>query len=72
MDKDVQLNITDQGKPTYSFEDTPPSSDEKPTPDDNFGNKSDNDKNDSSDNRNLPAFPVPDRFPAPGRPALLL
>ena len=49
MDKDVQLNITDQGKPTYSFEDTPPSSDEKPTPDDNFGNKSDNDKNDSSD-----------------------
>ena len=52
MDKDVQLNITDQGKPTYSFEDTPPSSDEKPTPDDNFGNKSDNDKNDSSDNKN--------------------
>lgn len=52
MDKDVQLNITDQGKPIYSFEDTPPSSDEKPTPDDNFGNKSDNDKNDSSDNKN--------------------
>lgn len=52
MDKDVQLNITDQGKPTYSFEDTPPSSDEKPTPDDNFGNKSDNGKNDSSDNKN--------------------
>ena len=46
----VQINITDQKKPTYSFEDTPVSSNEDSKPDDNQGNNSNNDKNNSSDN----------------------
>lgn len=46
----VQINITDQEKPTYSFEDTPVSSKEDSKPDDNQGNNSNNDKNNSSDN----------------------
>lgn len=50
LDKDVQLNITDQEKSTYSFEDTPVSSNEDSKPDDNQGNNSNNDKNNSSDN----------------------
>ena len=50
LDTDVQINITDQEKPTYSFEDTPASSDEDQTPDNNQGNNSNSDKNNSSDN----------------------
>lgn len=50
LDTDVQLKITDQGKPTYSFEDTPTSSDNEQKPDDNQENNSNNDKNNSSDN----------------------
>ena len=50
LDKGVQLNITDQKKPTYSFEDTPASSNDDQKPDNNQGNNSNNDKNNSSDN----------------------
>lgn len=50
LDTDVQINITDQEKPTYSFEDTPASSNDDQKPDNNQGNSSNNDKNNSSDN----------------------
>lgn len=46
----VQIIITDQKKPTYSFEDTPAASDDDQKPDNNQGNNSNSDKNNSSDN----------------------